>query len=200
LTDAEGSPGFCGPHKSTCHNSVYGAKFRAIMSPQDVPLNPIIYPMVIFAALLVVALLLITFAISSISLTVRRRRKQAIQGWKAKGIAMRVTPGQANFLNEARAFGVGNNGTLALTADALRFAQVMPEREIVIRLDEIASVHVVNAFNGRIGGGPFLVIKRKVGDLTGFQITNPRRWADLIDGARLDGSDTLASPGELAIA
>jgi hypothetical protein len=168
------------------------------MSPQDVPNNPIIYPMVIFAALLVVALLLFTYAISWISMTVRRRRREAIAAWRTQGLDLRATPVQANFLNEARAFGVGNNGTLALSKDALHFAQVMPKREIVIRLDDIASVHIVSKFNGRLGGGPFLVIKRTVGDLTGFQLSNPRRWADLIDEARLGVGTRLARPSDLA--
>ncbi len=137
------------------------------MSP-EVPLNPIIYPIVISVSVFVVALLLLSISMSSIALAVRKRRKVAMNSWKSQGLTFVITPAQANFLNEPRAFGVGNNGTLALTETSLRFAQVMPEREIVIPLNEIASVHVVAKFNGRWGGGPFLVIKRKIGDLTVF--------------------------------
>jgi hypothetical protein len=170
------------------------------MSPQDIPLNPIVYPMVICSATLVVALLLVSFAISSVTMSVRKRRAKAIRGWQAQGMRMLMAPAQANFLNEARAFGVGNNGTLAVTDGALRFAQVMPEREIVIRFDEIESVHIVTKFNGRWGGGPFLVIKRKVGDLTGFQVVNPQRWAEALDQARMGNDAPLAQPNELVLA
>jgi hypothetical protein len=75
----------------------------------------------------------------------------------------------------------------------------MPEREIVIPLNEIASVHVVAKFNGRWGGGPFLVIKRKIGDLTGFQLSNPRKWAEVLDEVRM-GESRLATPNELVAA
>jgi hypothetical protein len=168
------------------------------MSPSEVPLNPIIYPIVISIAALAAALILMSLAVSSITLSVRRRRRGAMQAWKALGLTLVRVPAQANFLNEPRAFGVGNNGTLALTPTHLRFAQVMPEREIVIALKDIASVHVVAKFNGRVGG-PFLVVKRTVGDLTGFQLSNPSVWADAIDQVRVSDA-TVAPVGELVMA
>jgi hypothetical protein len=74
------------------------------MSP-EVPLNPIIYPIVISVSVLVVALLLLSISMSSIALAVRKRRKVAMNSWKSQGLTFVITPAQANFLNEARAFG-----------------------------------------------------------------------------------------------
>jgi hypothetical protein len=75
----------------------------------------------------------------------------------------------------------------------------MPERDIVIALADIDSVHLVDKFNGRWGGGPFLVVRRKAGDLTGFQLHGARRWASAIDEARM-GELPLAEPATLSLA
>jgi hypothetical protein len=144
----------------------------------------------------VVALVLFGVAVVAVSASIRRRHRLAMQSWAQRGYQFVLPPAQASFLNEPRSFGVGSNGTLAMTEDALHFAQVMPEREITIPLRDIDSVHLVNKFNGRWGGGPYLVIRRKVGDLTGFQIGNARRMAEALNSAR-DGNPP-AQTGEFS--
>lgn len=143
--------------------------------------NPIIYPIVIFAGSLVIALILLTYAVSSITMAVRRRRAQAVKDWKARGVQFVLGPTQANFLNEPRTFGVGGNGTLVLSDSALHFAQVAPEREIVIPLKDIEKAFLLKRFNGRMGAKPFLIIQRKVGDLTGFQLDEPEKWVNVVN-------------------
>jgi hypothetical protein len=161
-----------------------------------VPVNPVVYPLLICMSSAVVALVLFGVAIVAVSASIRRRHRTALQSWAQRGYQFVLPPSQASFLNEPRSFGVGSNGTLALTEDALHFAQVMPEREITIPLRDIDSVHLVSKFNGRWGGGPYMVIRRKVGDLTGFQISAARRWAEAIDSVRA-GNLPLAQPGDL---
>lgn len=141
----------------------------------------LIYPIMICAIALTLAMIVVTYAVSSITMAVRKRRAAAIKDWKARGVEFVLGPAQANFLNEPRSFGVGGNGTLVLSDTAIHFAEVSPAREIVIPLREIESAHIMQKFNGRWGGGPFLVIKRKIGDLTGFQTGNPQKWADKVN-------------------
>ncbi len=162
-------------------------------------INPIIYPLMICLSAMAVALFLVGFSMLNITRAIRKRRAAALKQWRAQGKQWLLRPTQAGFLNEPRSFGVGNNGTLMLTSDALHFAQVMPEREIVIALSDVDSVHLVNKFNGRWGGGPYLVIRRKAGDLTGFQLHDPRKWATAIDEARM-GELPLAEPATLSLA
>jgi hypothetical protein len=164
----------------------------------NLPLNPVIYPVMLCATAAAVAVLFVAYALFSIDASIRKRRRAALGKWKAAGLAFVLPPAQASFLNEPRSFGVGSNGTLVLTKHALYFAQVMPEREIVIQLSDIDSVHLVSKFNGRWGGGPFLVLRRKIGDLTGFKISNARRWAEAIDEVRM-GKLPLAEPNELRV-
>ncbi len=146
-------------------------------------LDPIIYPILICTASLVVGLLLLTYAVSSISVAVRRRRAQALKSWRERGLVFRLGPTQANFLNEPRLFGVGGNGTLVLTDTAIHFAQVSPAREIVIPLREVERAFLATRFNGRFNRRPFLIIRRHVGDLTGFQLPNAAKWMDAINVA-----------------
>ncbi len=42
---------------------------------------------------------------------------------------------------------------------------------------------MLKRFNGRRGAKPFLIIQRKVGDLTGFQTDAPEKWAGTINQA-----------------
>jgi hypothetical protein len=160
-------------------------------------INPVIYPMLICLSGVVVAMVLLGIAVVSVMSAIRRRRAAAMQVWRARGLAFTLRPAQASFLNESRSFGVGSNGTLALTAEAVYFAQVMPEREIEIPLREIAGVHLAATFNGRRGGGPYLVLRHVDGRLTGFQISEARKWADAIEkstgGASGSGSARLAA-------
>jgi hypothetical protein len=173
------------------------------MSP-DQSLEFLIYPIMICAVALTLAVIVITYAVSSITMAVRKRRAAAIKDWKARGVEFVLGPAQANFLNEPRTLGVGGNGTLVLSDTAIHFAEVSPAREIVIPLKDIESAHVVKRFNGRWGGGPFLVIKRKIGDLTGFQTGNAQKWADKVNevigaspaGEPIDTSAGLTQPAK----
>jgi hypothetical protein len=76
---------------------------------------------------------------------------------------------------------VGGNGTLVLSDTAIHFAQVAPEREIIIPLKDIERAFLLRRFNGRRGARPFLVVRRKIGDLTGFQMDTPEKWASTIN-------------------
>lgn len=153
---------------------------NAGMNPAQ-QINPIIYPLVICLSGLVVALVLSGIAVVSVMSAIRRRYRSAMEAWRVRGVKFVMRPRQASFLNESRSFGVGSNGTLALSESALHFAQVMPEREIEIPLRQIAGVHLAMSFNGRRGGGPYLVLRAVDGSLTGFQISDARRWADAIE-------------------
>jgi hypothetical protein len=154
------------------------------MSQQALAFDPVIFPIIVCATTLVVALLLVSFATSVIALTVKRRRVEAMTQWKQNGFSFRLTPTQASFLNEAPSIGVGGNGTLALTEHALHFAQVMPKREIVIPFVDMAEVLTPTEFNGR-RGGPFLVIRRRQqNDLTGFRLNGVQKWVTQIEAAR----------------
>ncbi len=146
----------------------------------NAPMDPIIYPILICAGSLVISSLLLTYAVSWITIAIRKRRAAALKSWRERGVEIRLGPTQVNFLNEPRMFGVGGNGTLIMSDTALHFAQVSPEREIVIPLRDIDRAFLAKRFNGRIGG-PFLIIRRKIGDLTGFQMPNPQKWADAIN-------------------
>lgn len=170
----------------------------ATMNAPVTTVNPIIYPIVIFAGSLVIALILLTYAVSSITMAVRRRRAQAVKDWKARGVQFVLGPTQANFLNEPRTFGVGGNGTLVLSDSALHFAQVAPEREIIIPLKDIEKAFLLKRFNGRMGAKPFLIIQRKIGDLTGFQLGEPEKWVDVVNrsvGASVDVSEVALQSG-----
>jgi hypothetical protein len=162
----------------------------------SVPIDPVVYPLLICLSSAVAALALIGVAIAAMVMSVRRRHRTAMQSWAVRGYRFVLPPMRASFLNEPRSLGVGSKGTLALTQDALHFAQVMPEREITIPLRDVASVHLVDKFNGRSGGGPYLVIRRNVGDVSGFQIGDARRMAEAINSARA-GNLPLARAGEL---
>jgi hypothetical protein len=137
----------------------------------------------ICAIALTIAMIVLTYAVSSVTMAVRKRRAAAIKDWKARGVEFVLGPAQAHFLNEPRSFGVGGNGTLVLSDTAIHFAEVSPAREIVIPLKDIEQAYIVKQFNGRWGGGPFLVVKRRVGDLTGFQTGNPQKWAGKVNEA-----------------
>jgi len=160
-------------------------------------INPVVYPLLICLSGVVVAMVLFGVAVVSVMSAIRRRRAAAMQQWRARGLAFALPPVQASFLNEARSFGVGGNGTLAMSAEAVHFAQVMPEREIEIPLRDVAGVHLAATFNGRRGGGPYLVLRHVDGRLTGFQMAEARKWADAIE-QRLavnasDGAPRLAA-------
>lgn len=165
------------------------------MNPPSV--NPIIYPIVIFAGSLVIAMILLTYAVSSITMAVRKRRAQAIKDWKARGVQFVLGPAQANFLNEPRSFGVGGNGTLVLSDTAIHFAQVAPEREIIIPLRDVERAFLLRRFNGRRGAKPFLIVQRKIGDLTGFQMDAPEKWAETINRA-VGAIEDIAQPVQVA--
>jgi len=153
------------------------------MNPTSPGVNPLIYPIVIFTGSLVITMLLLTYAVSSITVAIRKRREQAIRDWQARGVAFVLGPVQANFLNEPRSFGVGGNGTLVMSDTAIHFAQVAPEREIIIPLKDIERAFLLRRFNSRRGAKPFLIIQRKVGDLTGFQLEAAGQWAAAINRA-----------------
>ncbi|MDW8395445.1 MAG: hypothetical protein RMM31_04295 [Anaerolineae bacterium] len=145
-------------------------------------MDPIIYPILICAGSLVISTLMLTYAVSSVTMAVRQRRAEAVKSWRERGVEFRLGPVQVNFLNEPRMFGVGGNGTLVMSGTAIHFAQVSPKREIVIPLRDIERAFIARRFNGRVGG-PFLIIQRKIGDLTGFQMPNPQKWAEAINTA-----------------
>jgi hypothetical protein len=151
------------------------------MNPTNPGVNSLIYPIVIFTGSLVITMLLLTYAVSSITAAIRKRRAQAIRDWQARGVTFLLGPVQANFLNEPRSFGVGGNGTLVMSDTAIHFAQVTPEREIIIPLKDVERAFLLRRFNGRRGAKPFLIIQRKVGDLTGFQIEDASKWAAVIN-------------------
>lgn len=161
------------------------------------PTSLVVYPLLICLSSAVIALLSLAVATVAVSVSIRRRHRMAMRSWEQRGYRFVLPPVQASFLNEPRSFGVGSNGTLALTEDALHFAQVMPEREITIPMRDIASVHLVDKFNGRWGRGPYLVVRRNVGDLSGFQTGNARRVAEAINSARA-GNVPLAQTGALS--
>jgi len=166
------------------------------MNPPNAGVNPLIYPIVIFAGSLVIAMILLTYAVSSITVAIRKRRAQAVKDWQERGVQFVLGPVQANFLNEPRSFGVGGNGTLVLSDTAIHFAQVAPEREIIIPLKDIERAFLLKRFNGRRGAKPFLIIQRKIGDLTGFQLDASEKWAGTINrivGAVEDLSQVVQS-------
>ena len=144
-------------------------------------MESLIYPIIICAGALTITMIVLTYAVSSITMAVRKRRASAIKDWKARGVEFVLGPAQANFLNEPRSIGVGGNGTLVLSDTAIHFAEVSPMREIIIPLRDVERAYLAKKFNGRWGGGPFLVIKRRVGDLTGFQMGNAQKWADRVN-------------------
>jgi len=158
--------------------------------------DSIVYSLVACAGTLVLALLIVTFVVSATARRITLHRARVVQAWKRQGMRFVLGPAQANFLNRAPSIGTGGNGTLALTSDALRFAQVTPDREIVIPLRDIRRAALARAFNGR-HGGPFLVIERVIGDLTGFQTEQPERWAEAINAA-LAGAASGASDSSSA--
>jgi hypothetical protein len=143
-------------------------------------LDPVIYPIFIFAGAVVAAVVALLLATFLVTREVKRRRREAIGKWKNSRLNFVLGPSAANFLNTQRAFGAGGNGTLLLTTESLRFAQASPNREIVIPLVDIETALLMKDFNGRWGGGPFLVVRRKVGDLTGFQIGGAQKWQQTI--------------------
>src|SRR5262245_15173708 len=124
------------------------------------PFNPIIYPLIICMASLVIALILLAYAVASITAAVRKRRTTAIASWKGRGVQFVLGPAQANFLNEPRSLGIGGNGTLVLSDTAIHFAQVAPEREIIIPLRDVERAYLVRKFNGRRSHKPFMVVER----------------------------------------
>ncbi len=158
--------------------------------------DSIVYSLVACAGTLVLALLVVTFVVSATARRITLHRARVVQAWKRQGMRFVLGPAHANFLNRPRSIGSGGNGTLLLSADALRFAQVTPDREIVIPLRDIRRAVLARAFNGR-RGGPFLIIERAIGDLTGFQIEQPERWADAINAA-LAGAASGASDSSSA--
>lgn len=158
--------------------------------------DPIVYSLVACVGTLVLALLAVTFVVSATARRITLHRARVVQRWQRQGMRFVLGPAQANFLNRAPSIGTGGNGTLALTTEALRFAQVTPDREIVIPLRDIRRALLARAFNGR-RGGPFLIVERVVGDLTGFQTEQPERWADAINAA-LAGAGTGAADSSSA--
>lgn len=159
-------------------------------------LDPVVYSLVSCVGVMVLALLVITFVVSATSRRLAAHRARVVQAWQRQGLRFVLGPAQANFLNRAPSIGTGGNGTLALTTEALRFAQVAPDREIVIPLRDVRRALLARAFNGR-RGGPFLIVERVVGDLTGFQTEQPERWADAINaalaGATIGASDSSSA-------
>lgn len=186
----------CGLHEFRLVTSPTLLQNASKMNPSGAAVNPIIYPIVIFAISLVIAMILLTYAVSSIAMAVRKRRAQAVKDWKERGVQFVLGPAQANFLNEPRTFGVGGNGTLVLSDTAIHFAQVAPNREIIIPLKDVERAFLVKRFNGRRGAKPFVVIQRKIGDLTGFQLGVPEKWVDTINqalGVTLTESEAVSS-------
>jgi hypothetical protein len=83
-------------------------------------------------------------------------------------------------LNERRRFGARGNGALALTQKDIRFSRPISQNEIVIPFHEMSDVTMTDTFNGWRIGGPFLVVKRTNGDLTGFRLIDSEAWATTI--------------------
>lgn len=161
-------------------------------------LAPFVYTLVSCIAVAVAALLLLTVSVAVTSRRLTRHRARVVKEWQRQGVRILLGPAHANFLNRPRGIGFGGNGTLLLSADALRFAQLNPDREIVIPLKDIRAAMLANRFNGRWGGGPFLIVQRKTGDLTGFQIDQPQRWVDAINTAVRDEKNAFAAAGDIA--
>ncbi len=158
--------------------------------------DSIVYSLLACVATIVLALLVVTFVVSATARRIALHRARVVRDWKRQGMRFVLGPAQANFLNRASSIGTGGNGTLLLTSDALRFAQVTPDREIVIPLRDIRRAMLARAFNGR-RGGPYLIVERVIGDLTGFQTEQPQRWADAINAA-LAGAVSGASDSSSA--
>ena len=145
------------------------------------PFNPIIYPIVLLVAGIVVVLILVSLATSLTIRDLRKHFRVMTQAWKTQDIQFVQGPALANFLNQRRLFGMRGNGALVLTTQDVRFAQLVPNREIVIHMSDITAVRLVRKFNGRWGGGPFLAIQNKNGEWIGFQTEHPQEWAENIE-------------------
>ncbi len=145
------------------------------------PFNPIIYPIVLLVAGIIVVLILVALATSLTIRDLRKHFRVTVQSWSMQNMKFEQGPSLANFLNQRRLFSMRGNGALVLTQQDVRFAQLAPNREIVIRLADITAVRLVRKFNGRWGGGPFLAIQNKQGEWIGFQTDSPQRWAEKIE-------------------
>ena len=77
------------------------------------PFNPIIYPLIICMASLAIAMMLLAYAVASITAAVRKRRATAITSWKERGVQFVLGPAQAKaagevlFAVDLRALAVG---------------------------------------------------------------------------------------------
>lgn len=141
-----------------------------------------IVPLAILASAGIISMLIVSAMTAFVLRSVTKRRVKAIKQWRAQGLTLLFGPGQANFLNHRRVIGASGNGTLVITSEALRFAQVSVEDDLAIPLSEIAKAYTAPEFNGR-KRGPHFVVQRKVGDLTGFQVPNAAQWVDALNKA-----------------
>lgn len=149
----------------------------------NLSMDVVIVPLLIIASAGVISMLIVSAMTAVVLRAVARRRAQAIKHWNAQGLVLLFGPGQANFLNQRRAIGASGNGTLVITDEALRFAQVAVDHDLAIPLAEIAKAYTADEFNTRRRGGPYFVVQRKVGDLTGFQVPNAAMWVDALNKA-----------------
>jgi hypothetical protein len=137
---------------------------------------------VILAALLVFGTLVVGLSVVLTANELRRHHFRVVQAWNQQNTSYVLGPIIANFLNDRRRFGARGNGTLALTQRDLRFARPASAREIIIGLDEVADAFTAQSFNNRrCNNAPFLVIKRKTGDLTGFQVRDADTWVKALN-------------------
>jgi hypothetical protein len=141
---------------------------------------PIAVVIVLLVAILIFALLLVGFSIALTSLELRRHFARTIRKWRAEGLVFVRSPVIASILNERRRFGARGNGALALTQKDIRFSRPISQNEIVIPFHEMSDVTMTDTFNGWRTGGPFLVVKRTNGDLTGFRLIDSEAWATSI--------------------
>lgn len=161
-------------------------------------MNPLVYVIFFLAVLVVVAILVINLAALLTTRRVNKHYNQAIQTWKTQGIEVMYGPILANFLNTRHAIGADGNGALVLTRDALRFAQITRTEDIVIPLNRITDVLLTTSFNGRRSPLPYLVIRDASGQLTGFQIDRPERWAQRIKEFLKHTTGSLSSTATMA--
>lgn len=135
----------------------------------------------------VVALLIFVTLVAGLAMVLSsnelvRHHKRTLESWEQEGVKYVYGPAIASFLNERRRFGGRGNGTLAVTTSDVRFTRPVANQPIVIPVRELSDAFTLDAFNGWNNGGPFFIVKRTSGDLTGFKVANAEKWAEAVRG------------------
>jgi hypothetical protein len=96
----------------------------------------------------------------------------------------------ANFFGlQSRGVGqIRGNGPLLLTASALHFFLLMPQREVRIELAHITRTDIVSSFLGKTVGGPLLLVEfgaDQAADSAAWWVADPYGWQREIDERRM---------------